>query len=236
MEKEIGESQAVINSHINAQQCTTFVYPFGEYNSDAKIIAEQYYIAARGVSCDLNVSPYNFYGMKGCGESRSLEQMKSMADSAELEGGWLISYFHALDAGYWTTSMFVSYLDYLETKDLWVGTFGSVAKYIKERESATLSLISSSQDQIVLNLTDTLDDSIFDEPLTIRSEVPSDWTTVRVQQGANAIPVTPVVEGTKSVVYYPALPDGGLITLEKYTYDLPFLLFVQQEVHKLSSI
>ena len=76
-----------------------------------------------------------------------------------------------------------AYLDYLETKDLWVGTFGSVVKYIKERESANLSLVSSSEDQIVLSLTDTLDDAIFDEPLTIRSEVPSGWAKVRVQAG-----------------------------------------------------
>ena len=49
---------------------------------------------------------------------------------------------------------------------------GSVMKYIKERASADLSLVSSSDEQIVPSLTDRLDDAIYDEPLTIRSEVP----------------------------------------------------------------
>ena len=100
-----------------------------------------------------------------------------------------------------------------------MGTFGSVVKYIKERESANLSLISSSQDQIVLNLTDTLDDAIFDEPLTIRSEVPSSWAKVRVKQGTGAITVTPGIEGTKTVIYYNVIPDRGFITLQKLTYQ-----------------
>ncbi len=38
--------------------------------------------------------------------------------------------------------MLTEYLDYLMTKNLWVDTFGSVTKYIKERASADLSLVS----------------------------------------------------------------------------------------------
>ena len=146
--------------------------------------------------------------------------MKSYADDAEKQGEWLITYFHSLDGtgyGYWTIDMLISYLDRLETKDLWVGTFGSVVKYIKERESASLSLVSSSDNQIVLSLTDNLNDAIFDEPLTIRSEVPSSWAKVRVKQGTGAITVTPVMEGTKTVIYYNVIPDRGLITLQKLT-------------------
>ena len=92
-----------------------------------------------------------------------------------------------------------------------------MVKYIKERESANLSLISSSQDQIVLNLTDTLDDAIFDEPLTIRSEVPSSWAKVSRSEGTGAITVTPGIEGTQTVIYYNVIPDRGFITLQKLT-------------------
>ena len=220
MEEEIGESKAIIDSQITTQQCLTFVYPFGDYDANAKAFAGDYYIAARGVWCGLNTAPYNFYGMRGCGDSYSLDEMKSYTDAAEEQGEWLITYYHSLDGtGYesWTIDTFIAYLDYLQTKNLWVGTFGSVVKYIKERESANLSLISSSEDQIVLNLTDTLDDAIFDEPLTIRSEVPSSWAKVRVKQGTGAITVTPGMEGTQTVIYYNVIPDRGFITLQKLT-------------------
>ena len=217
LEEEIGEPKAVIDAQIITQKCLTFVYPFGEYNDNAKTIAEEYYIAARGISCDLNTAPYNFYGMRACSDSRTLGQMKAMTDAAEVQGKWLITYYHSLDGTNWTIETFAAYLDYLETKDLWVGTLGSVVKYIKERESANLSLISSSEDQIVLSLNDTLDDIIFDEPLTIRSEVPTDWVTVNIHQSSSIITVFSVVEGTKTVIYYNVIPDRGFITLENIT-------------------
>jgi peptidoglycan/xylan/chitin deacetylase (PgdA/CDA1 family) len=220
MEEEIGESKAIIDDQITTQECLTFVYPFGDYDSKAKAFANAYYIAARGVWCGFNKTPYDFYGLRGCGDSDSLEQMKSNTDEAEQQGYWLITIHHSLDGtgyGFWTIDTFITYLDYLQTKNLWVGTFGSVVKYIKEREAANLSLVSSSDNQIVLSLTDTLDDAIFDQPLTIRSEVPSSWTQVMVQQGTGAITVRPVVEGTQTVVYYNVVPDGGLITLQKLT-------------------
>ena len=217
MEEEIGESKTIIDNQITSQQCVTFCYPYGEYDDDAKAFAENYYIAARGISCDLNTSPYDFYAMNACGDSngKSLAQIESYTDDAEQQGEWLITYYHNLDGtSYWTIDEFTSYLDHLETKDLWVGTFGSVVKYIKERESANLSVVSSSDNQIVLSLTDTLDNAIFDEPLTIRSEVPLSWTHVTIQQGSGSITVTPITEGTQKVIYYNVVPDGGLTTLE----------------------
>jgi len=58
--------------------------------------------------------------------------------------------------GSWTIGGLTGYLDYLKTKNLWIGTFGAMVKYIKERESATLSVVSALSDQIVLSLTDTI--------------------------------------------------------------------------------
>ena len=75
----------------------------------------------------------------------------------------------------------------------------------------------------MLSLTDTLDDAIYDEPLTIRSEVPSGWASVNVQQGSRAITVTSVVEDTKTVIYYNVIPDRGLITLTKVTTLQPIV-------------
>ena len=104
---------------------------------------------------------------------------------------------------------------------MWTSTYGSVVKYIKERYSANLSLVANSQSQIVVNLTDTLDDAIFDEPLTIRSEVPANWATVSIQQGTGETNVTSVVEGTETVIYYNVVPDRGLITLQELTVHQP---------------
>jgi PKD repeat protein len=65
----------------------------------------------------------------------------------------------------------------------------------------------------VLSLTDTLADAIYDQPLTIRSEVPANWAGTIIQQGNSSIEVNSTVEGTATVVYYDAVPDRGDITL-----------------------
>ena len=220
MQEEIEEAKVTIDAQITTQKCLTFAYPFGEINDNAKsLIAQAYYIAARGVSSGLNKMPYDFYDMKACEDTLSVEQMKAKADEAEQRGKWLISNHHSLDEtsdyGYWNIGMLTDYLDYLKTRNLWVDTFASVTKYIKERASANLSLVSSSDEQIVLSLTDTLDDAIYDEALTIRSEVPSSWAKVNVQQRSSAITVPSVVEDTRTVIYYHVIPDRGLITLKR---------------------
>ena len=132
----------------------------------------------------------------------------------------MVVIFHGVDGTGWeplSIDTITAYLDYLKAKNLGVRTLGAMVKYIKERAAATLSVVSSSSDQIVLSLTDTLDDAIYSEPLTIRSEVPSSWALVNVQQGSSITTVASAVEGATTVIYYKAIPDGGLITLQDVT-------------------
>ena len=94
MEEEIGGSQDIIDAQITTQQCLTFAHPFGAYDNNTMAIAEVYYIAARGISCDLNTAPYDFYNMRACEDSFSLDQMISMTNDAEQQGEWLITFHH----------------------------------------------------------------------------------------------------------------------------------------------
>jgi peptidoglycan/xylan/chitin deacetylase (PgdA/CDA1 family) len=217
---EMEGAKAAIDAQITTQKCLTFAYPFGAHNDDVASIANNIYIASRNTNCPLNSEPINWGSVNSCSPG-DLGSLISAADAAEQQGKWLDHHFHSLDNGndcyrddFFTTAMWMAYLDYLTTKNnLYVGTFGSVAKYIRERTSATLLLVSNSSDQIVLSLSDTLADAIYDQPLTIRSEVPSHWIIATVQQGSSTVEVNSTVEGTTTVIYYHAIPDRGYITL-----------------------
>jgi PKD repeat protein/peptidoglycan/xylan/chitin deacetylase (PgdA/CDA1 family) len=218
VQEEMEGSKAAIDNQVISQQCLTFAYPYGDLNSAVESIAQNIFIASRGMACGLNTEPFSFFNVNACSPDNG-DDIYAMADSAEQEGKWLVTIFHSLDqgsdcSGSWDIDTFETYLDYLMTRNLWVGTFASVVKYKREMLSATLSVISNSNDMIVLSLTDTLDDAIYDQPLTIRSEVPSSWVTATVQQGGNTIDVIPAVEGTTTVIYYNAVPDRGLISLQ----------------------
>ncbi|MCL5885089.1 MAG: polysaccharide deacetylase family protein [Deltaproteobacteria bacterium] len=218
VQSELAGAQAAIDAQIPSRRCLSFAYPYGALNSSVASIARNIYIASRGISCGLNSEPIDFSNVSACSPDDG-DDIYAQADAAEQQGKWLVAFIHSLDGGRdcwgsWEIDMWTTYLDYLKDKNLWVGTFGAAAKHIQERASATLSVLSSSSDQMVLSLTDTLDDAIYDQPLTIRSEVPSDWGTVSVQQGSGSITQVPsTVEGTARVIYHNAVPDRGLISL-----------------------
>ena len=219
LQDEVVGSKVTIDAQITTQKTRSFVYPFGYFNSSVMSIVQDNYIAARGVNCTLNDEPFEFYNVSGCTPDDLTLDIYALTDAAEQQRKWLVLYFHSLLGaiengwGSYEIGMFTTYLDYLQQKNLWVGTFGSAVKYLKERSSATLSVYSSSSDQMVLSLSDSLDDSIYNQPLTLRSEVPSAWTTVKIEQGSGSIELPSILEGTTRAVYYNVLPDGGLITL-----------------------
>ena len=219
IQDELAGSKAAVDAQIPSQKCLTLAYPYGDVNASVESIAASLYMSSRGVFCDLNTAPYDFSRVNACSpDDGNFDDIYARADDAEQQAAWLVAFIHSLNGGSdcwgtWTINMWTDYLDYLMTKNLWVGTFGTIVKYIKERDSATLSVVSSTSSQIVLSLTDTMDDAIYDEPLTIRSDVPSNWTYVTVQQGSNATTVTSTVEGAATAVYFGAVPDRGSISL-----------------------
>lgn len=222
-ESQMATSQAAINANVTSQRCVTLAYPYGAVNGAVEAIAKKYFISARTVNGDPNDATTNLYRENAYDVAfYSMSQMLAVTDQAAAEGKWLIPLFHSFDLaeypyGAWTSTMFLSYLDYLKTQrtDLWIAPYGSVIKYLRERGTATLTVLSQTEDVIELGLTDKMDDFLFDQPLTIRSEVPPNWTKVTMQQGSTSIELTPVADQGVSVIYYDVVPDQGVVTLSR---------------------
>jgi hypothetical protein len=108
-------------------------------------------------------------------------------------------------------SNFEALLDYLASvKDkLWVGNIGDVYKYVMEKKSARISIIRSDDKSIELNLTSDIDPEFFDYPLTLITDVPTEWIYCHVRQG-ELQSIYPVKSGK---VMYKALPNRGEIRL-----------------------
>jgi oligosaccharide reducing-end xylanase len=69
--------------------------------------------------------------------------------------------------------MSLLYVDANRSK-YWVSTFGNVIRYIKERNAVSLTVLAKSLKKIKLEFTDSLENSIFNFPLTIRRPLPKD--------------------------------------------------------------
>jgi len=238
---EIDSSKAAIESALGGDKCVSFAYPYGTSNDTIKgLVQSAGYISARGVGCALNGPPYDFYNLHSCYPELgiTLDQMKGYTDMAAQQGKWLVTLFHYFDGWYgsWLEPDFIAYLDYLHGKNVWVAPAGSVAKYIHEREAASVYLVYETADEIELELTaSALDPAAYDEPLTIRSQVPSHWTKVKVHQGWVETTVVPVNEGGSTVIYYDAVPNDGLIVLTNAGFPAPVIAYIQPSWAKAST-
>lgn len=99
---------------------------------------------------------------------------------------------------------------------IWIETIGNVTKYIKERDSYNYYIISKSNFKIEIELTDTLNNAIYNHPLSAFIAVPDEWDFVLVEQGNETEVLESFYTDSMQLVFADVIPDGGLIKLTKY--------------------
>jgi peptidoglycan/xylan/chitin deacetylase (PgdA/CDA1 family) len=227
LREELNQSQDDINLNIPNQSCLTFAYPHGDQNEYVQTVTSEYYIAGRSTwvrdSGYLNHYPgdssitVNFYNIASyCVDDRAFEEIQNHLNLAEESNAWLCAYTHDVDSEY--VPVLSAFYDDLLVRDIWVDTLVAIVRYMRERIYSTLDVISESDTEITLNVIHTLDHSIYNAPVTIRSTVPSAWPVVHVYQGGSEYIIEPVIEEDETVVYYDVVPNAGLITLSPGSY------------------
>jgi len=84
--------------------------------------------------------------------------------------------------------------------------------YLREYEAASLTL-SGSKEAITVTLTDTLDDSVYNLPLTVRINVPRSFEAVKAVQGDRTVYANARTLGGERIVELSVIPDGGDMTV-----------------------
>jgi hypothetical protein len=138
--------------------------------------------------------------------------------------------FHGLKTGesFWfgdwngtTNPMFNEILDGLKTHmdngQLWVTDHVSWHQYEQQRLGAVITTLENSPARIRLKVTDTVDDVLYNHPLTLKTQVPANWSTVRVAQGG----VTNVRQVVAGEVMYDVASNGTEITLTNDDVSAP---------------
>lgn len=108
-----------------------------------------------------------------------------------------------------------SIFNYEQNGDLWVAPVRDITRYMKERESFNYNIISVSDTSILLNVSDTLNNVIYNFPLTADIIVPDDWATVTVFQGNFYEITSSYLSGNNNVIETSVIPDGGQVKLFK---------------------
>jgi peptidoglycan/xylan/chitin deacetylase (PgdA/CDA1 family) len=144
----------------------------------------------------------------------------SVAQGALSSGDWKAIHYHAIgsDPSYGASltvskERFIDFLDYLvPLKDeLWVTTTLSARMYQDERDTASISVLEATNDQIRIRLTSSKDSAFYNEPLTLITDVADDWDSCEVLQDGKARPCS--VENGGAM--YEAVPGSGEIVLSQ---------------------
>ncbi len=138
----------------------SYCYPFNAWNDQVQAKVMKKHHAAR--------KNYRHYGGKGYTVENHEKWIRQAIENSE----WIVGMFHGIEAGY---SHFESPEQLEKTlenlkgheKDLWIATFGEVAKYQTLREASTLKVVEQSQDMIRFELTTKADTKVHDVFLTV---------------------------------------------------------------------
>jgi peptidoglycan-N-acetylglucosamine deacetylase len=224
-EAEFRNSQDTINKHITRQKCMTIAYPYCA--SGNRNLCSECYIAAR--SCDGFLEPptprnFMYVGSINCGtlgQARTATELNAKVESAANSSSWCVFMLHGIDNDNGFSPVrseeLASHLSYVSANNnkFWVNTFGNVIRYIKERDAVRLNELSAQPRRISLQLTDSLDNSIYNYPVSIRRALPPGWKNASVKQGKINRAVQLVKLNSIDYLQFDAIPDAGTIVISK---------------------
>jgi peptidoglycan/xylan/chitin deacetylase (PgdA/CDA1 family) len=149
-----------------------------------------------------------------------MDLMKSWVDTSLAHDNiWLVLVFHGIDDIGWEPTpheKLQQYFEYIKSNEnnIWVGTFGDVARYVRERMGAKVKT-NDEKDKITVDLTHSLDPKTYDLPLTLKTYVPENWENVTVKQDDKKQKLSSAKDSGGTYILYHAFPNKGSIKISK---------------------
>ena len=229
---ELEKSKEEILKHLGPEYTFSAECPYGTENERVMEYALKIYPALRNRMPEPYLEELNRWSTMNPGESKKdyvqwqrgattktpLPLMKAWVDTvANNANNWLVLVFHGVDGiGYEALSheLLDEYFQYIKQKgeDIWVATFADATKYMREQMHAEVAS-KEVDDKIIVTLTHTLDESMYNIPLTLKSYVPSNWTSANVKQGDSEEELKTKTDEGGAFILYQALPNKSTIEI-----------------------
>ncbi len=169
----------------------------------------------------------DFRGHGAVYHHKTKDEMLRLADKAAKEGVDECIIFHGVEVpdpkrGYqdfWamSTKEYLPFFDEIAARrdrgELWVADHVSVHKYKTERETAKVKKVEASARGFLYDVTCDADPKLYDQPLTLKVEVPKSWKAAKYRQGKGGEVVTVAV--ADGVALVKAVPNAGRVGVTK---------------------
>lgn len=221
VEADYRDSAIQLDEELGADPARVIAYPGGS-NRDLNdpALAAPYYAAGRGVQGTINrVNATDYLNTASVGglkisEPRWANLAGLLDPDSRLYRGWYSTHYHLVKDE--SRPNLLEGIDWLEENadDIWVGRWKDVALYGQQRDTAQLDTLETTPSRIRLSLTDRMDDTRFNVPLTVKVRVPDAWSSVTLTQAEGQTPLDVIAHGGGSFVLAPIVPDAGEAILE----------------------
>ena len=168
-------------------------------------------------------------------QNEKLRLGKGYLDETVQKGAWLIIMCHGITASGEGGDIKQSYADqffayastYIQSGELWAATFGDATKYVRERQNTTVSARYENGAVLVDMKIDrttedgkTLDEEIFNYPLTVEVRVPDTWKNVQYTDGGKTLTAEVYKHDDAAFAMVNLTPgaDGATVTTEITRY------------------
>ena len=229
---ELEKSKEDIKDHLGDKYTFTAEIPFGIEHPRAMKYSLPSYPALRNMMTDPYMQEINrgyktqpgssdkeyVQWQRGATTKTPLPLMKSWVDTvAAHQNNWLVLVFHGVDGVGWEAlphELLRDYFEFIKQHEdkVWIATFADVTKYMHEKMNATVKG-KEADNKIMVDLTHSLDKSMYDIPLTLRTYVPADWKQVQVKQGDKTQTVSSSTNDKGTFVLYQLQPNKGTAEL-----------------------
>lgn len=222
---EMQQSQIDIQREIGVKPLT-IAYPDGDTANEAG--AAQYYIAGRSTVGWLNpYKPADYMAVNSLSAYMNtdspnnynyapalLDKSFTQDSGTDFYRGWMSIHYHQITGDEATVQAHLNWLKAREA-DIWIGGFDHVAAYARERDVATLAVTAAGTNCVAFNLTDTLPNATYSEPLTvkIRLQDAGNWSSVTAKQNGQTVNARIVTNGSNTYALVDAVPDAGPVTV-----------------------
>ncbi len=134
-------------------------------------------------------------------------QIKSGTDTKEAAD--TTSYNNIQMGSYYMEQVCKEVARYVEEGSIWNTHYEDAILYIREAQTASVSVVINEDGSYTVTLSDKMDDEIYNFPLTVRMRADDGWEAVKITQGDNISYATVYEIDGKMYVDADIIPDAG---------------------------
>ena len=189
-EHEIKDAIEFLREKFPSQRVLTFATPYAHINDPYEEYLKQYAISnrleAEGKTIKIG-QENNLYRVRSISvfsDSNPTSFSQSITSALKQNGAWIVELLHCVKDGASgrdaTKEFFSAHCQYLyenHRNTTWIASFEDVSIYLKQLEDAKINYLASDRESMSISVTHSLDKSIYNIPMTIKLQVPSNVTT-----------------------------------------------------------